>query len=735
MVTVNGNINPPASHETHVGYRTSGFSSATLRRLTACVSRHWRPATLFILGVILTAGYAASRPFIYYHDSDPLTYFRKAWFLLGRAGGVDVASRGIGYPFWLIITGAAGFDTWWGLLGSQVAMAVLMPVLAYAIVMPISRNAGMLAGLLFITFGIPYLHMNWAMTEQLFLFMELLSFVLIAWYLCSAWPDLEAQDHYTGRLARAAYWFRIFLRSPYAIALLLAYTTMVKPVASPIFWIFLALCLLFRIGRWTRYFGPAVLYAAIMTGWTTFDYYYGSARFPTLATPWSAAQRVFADTYYGDHLSFFSATAPNIRPDDGPASLALYRAVTQEVVNLRETGKWNSNNPISVQRLYSRFSAPEELVAEIFLRPNPLYFTLIVKAATTAGGDRLLHRVAREHWRGEPIGLMRYLMGHPAATLAGPPNPYFGYMMFSKLIAYGAYRDAGIVGVRDVLLPRKPLHLFHKDNGPASAHYAASIHYFADTLPEFANWRAYETGLADVEAFKQHLIETPSTMATGVIYTWLTMLYGEQRAGSLLRDVAFEIIQDNALTWAFFIGDFFAVTAYGPDYADEQNQNTPHLWGFFDGFWTEYARAMAFDKEIWRQVEGRSRTTILPHGLARHLGPSDRERSVFETTTSTVLFLQNMAFTWAKPICFFGLLIFSTALLFADIGSRIVLFLTAVYFAGASGLALVMIGPLGAPRQEEFFSFIPLLIIAVGLTALPRLLSRIIVGVRSGREC
>jgi hypothetical protein len=80
------------------------------------------------------------------------------------------------------LTGAASLDTWWGLVASHIAMAIAAPVLVYGILTPISRNAAFVAGLLFIGFGISYVHMSWVMTEELFLFAELLAFFLISRY-------------------------------------------------------------------------------------------------------------------------------------------------------------------------------------------------------------------------------------------------------------------------------------------------------------------------------------------------------------------------------------------------------------------------------------------------------------------------------------------------------------------------------------------------------------------------
>jgi hypothetical protein len=148
-----------------------------------------RTLILLILSTAATAMYATAKPYILYNDGDPLSYFRKAWLLLGRPEGLDVASRGPGYPLWLILTGAASFDSWWGLIASHLAMAIAAPLIVYAALRRFSRNGAFAAALLLMASGLPWQYMNWVMTEHLFLFVELLGL----WALAAViQPDIQA---------------------------------------------------------------------------------------------------------------------------------------------------------------------------------------------------------------------------------------------------------------------------------------------------------------------------------------------------------------------------------------------------------------------------------------------------------------------------------------------------------------------------------------------------------------
>src|SRR5262249_5750823 len=161
--------------------------------------------------------------------------------------------------------------------------------------------------------------------------------------------------------------------TPYPIVLTLAYATMVKPAAGPFFWIFLFVCLVFRVEPRKRYVGPVALYVAIIGGWGVYDYYRSPVRFPQLAGPTSDAQRYFADAYYSNGFAAVQANGPTIRPEDGPASQRLYHAAADHVTAARARNQWNTTDPVTVNRLYGRFASDDALVREIFGRPNPLY--------------------------------------------------------------------------------------------------------------------------------------------------------------------------------------------------------------------------------------------------------------------------------------------------------------------------------------------------------------------------
>ena len=716
---------------------------------SAMVMRHRRPLILLCLSAALVTLYLIGRPYILYNDSDPLTYFRKAWWYIGHAGGMDVPSRGPGYPIWLILTGAASFDFWWGLMSSQVLMAVAVPVLVYAILAPISRNAGFVAGLLFMVFGISYQHMNWVMVEELFLFVELLSFLLISLYLCQAWgplPPKPAAD--ADRWARASYGFQAWLRTLYSITLLLAYATLIKPSASPFFWLLIFVCVVFRVEHWKRYVRPVLLYMAIMTAWGSFGYFKSPVGFSPLGMPLSLAQRNFAEVYYGHAFGAVNgwtlvetpdqsqektgqpptarAAAPTIRPEDGPASQKLYQAVAALVASNRESGKWNINNLDSVHQLYGRYPDNDELTKVMFLRPNPTYFQTVVQAAASAGGDRLLRSVAGEHYNSGVLAYLHYLWRHPTLPLKGPPNSYVGFMFFMKLDRFQNFHSAHHYGFRDVLVPQTVGNLINPNNGPASKAFAKSIRFFVNTYPQFIGLGPdVIRDLGGKDGLIKFVLDHPysakySGAFMGWVYQWLSLLYGEEESGSLMAQAAMEAVLHKRAASTLVIADFVQAALFSGKQTFGQTTGYLNLlYGMARHFGQTFASVNKYEEDVLKRTVQSGRANHLPAELTNQVGHFG-ERSALSTYLNTTLLLQYGAFVWLKPLLVTFMVIFALPLILTSVGGQLVAFLVLTYFVSAAAWTVVMIPPGGDPRHEDVFAFIPLLVTALGFASLPQ---------------
>lgn len=711
--------------------------------------RNWRPLTLLALSLVLVLVYLIGRPYILYDDGDPLTYFRKAWWFIKHRGGLDVPSRGPGYPIWLIITGAAPLDIWWGLVVSQLAMAVAAPVLIYGILSPISRNAGFAAGLLFMVFAVSYQHMNWVMTEELFLFVELLSLLLISRYWAGAWPTLSPLPD--NALPRARRWHRFqhWLRTPYPITLSLAYCTTVKPAGSPFFWLFIAVCVLFRVAPWKRYVGPVALYVAIMMAWATHDYFFSPVRFSPFGMPNTLVQRNFADVYYGNGFGVVNGWEPvaapgvlppqptdeahepikidpqTIRRDDGPASQRLYEAVATLVANQRQTGQWNVTEPDTAYQLYGRYRSDAELVNTIFVRPNPFYYSLVVLAAAPAGGDELLRAVAREHNNSGLFAYVKYLLRHPTLPLKGPPNAYVGYHFFSKFYRYQHFFDDGFYGARDLYVaqPAQNIKFINEGNGPASRAFANSIRFFVAGFPQFLGLGPNELReLGSRENLARIIVEQQHTKYSGAVmgwvFGWLSILYGEERMGDLLGAAAVEALLRGTAPPGFLLGDFLSAAVFGGngDYGPLRHHLS--VYEFATNFRERFDAVKVQQSTVLMNTVKGGTTTQLPPRLARWVGRY-HEPSELSQNIETTLAVQYGLFKWSKPILFVSMMIFALPLIVLGRGGRLVAFLVLTFFVSAAAWVVAMIMPTSDPRHEEVFAFMPLLVAVLGFASIP----------------
>ena len=124
-------------------------------------------------------------PITYYSSSDG--YMRYAKFLLGSSQDSGVFRRTPGYPLLLIITGVFVFDSFWGLMLSQLAIAIMVPLLIYRIVSMYNQRIAYYATLFSIASLIPYGFMKAVLTEQLYMFALLLAIWVAARFFSTRW--------------------------------------------------------------------------------------------------------------------------------------------------------------------------------------------------------------------------------------------------------------------------------------------------------------------------------------------------------------------------------------------------------------------------------------------------------------------------------------------------------------------------------------------------------------------
>jgi hypothetical protein len=650
---------------------------ALMDSLTKLVGRYSRPAWLLLISAVMTGFYMLGKPYIMYDDSDPFSYVIEAWSIVGRSGGLDMPFRGPGYSIWMILTGMATLDFWSLLIGSQILMAVVIPILIYEIVAPVSRNGAFVAGLLFISFGAAYNHMMWVMSEQVFLFAQFLAFALISRYL------------FLNRSTPLLY----------GIVVLLAYDTMIRPAAALYFWIFLAVCLMFRVGSWRQYLTPAALYLAIMVAWSGYDYYNGSGLFPGTNVPATQSQRYFAEAYYGRtrfHVSM--ETDPDITPRSGPASAKLHTLLVKRVA----AGDGPNFDDAETRReLVGKYSSAEELVQAMFARPNQIYFNFI----TSAAGDDLLYEVARENGHTGLRGLGRYFVTYPQAAIMGAPQSYVGRLFWANFYRYTEMKESGFFFIGSL-----DRNLIREENGPASKEYVRTLLYFLDTFPEIAlhDPNKYLEIFGSKEKLKAY-VQDPTPwqlpngnsvlgMIEGSVFIWLSYYYGEAKTDRLLRSVALETIAAHPNSVLLFLDNFLRVTImrhFVMDYGGKTFASFSNLWAFVK-------------RGVWNVKDMRS--SVLPPSLAEQLTVTTTHSNNFNTT----LFIQYY-FLWRllKIVFVTTMLLVIVPLVINPRTAPLAAFLFLAYLYNALAISIV-IGNFDLPRWEDIFIFFPVLLTVMG---------------------
>ena len=104
-------------------------------------------------------------------ECDAATYFNYAKYILGTEGGTYTHYRPPGFPVFLIATGQLLFDSFIGTVIAHAAMGILLPVLVYRSLAPMSRRAAFTCAAVYILSTMPFIGAKLMLAEQLFTFL------------------------------------------------------------------------------------------------------------------------------------------------------------------------------------------------------------------------------------------------------------------------------------------------------------------------------------------------------------------------------------------------------------------------------------------------------------------------------------------------------------------------------------------------------------------------------------
>lgn len=649
---------------------------------------------LILISLVLTCIYWLGRPYMLYNDSDPLTYIRKAWWLLGREGGVDSPSRGLGYPIWLIITGFAGNDSWFLLKLSQFVMAILAPLLVYKTIAFFNIKVALISALIFMVFGIPYEMMKWVMTEQLFMFVLYLSFFTLSKFCVDYKNFLPRAVRSIEDQARVKVQVNILVG-------LLLFLALVKPAGTLLFWSFFAVAIVFMSRIRVEIIKGAAVFSGAMILLVAQSYFYGNLRFPTLYIPETSELRQFSDAFYARAFT-----------TDSDEYSVMAPLVKDKIEHFQRTGLSNAPSKESHDFLYPNGVNSDDLVKRIFDQPNPLYFQTVV-GATRQLTDRKLYEYAKSRGYGYVKGFLRYLLGKPSHFIFGPKNSYIGYHFFARFYRVADFHNKGEIGPRDFFAPGYlGATMFNPGNGIASAEIGKFINDYVKYFQIYSDpAKAGEERFGGLDNYVKYMQTFPypsefSGSLVGNLFNWMIAWYGEEPAAEKMMKASMEAIKVSPVaTTSLLLGDFAASTMFTGINLYSLNRLVLSPSGILEGI-------SEFEKQWFEGTVRSGQPNALPPKLSQSVGHWKGRSDLAETISAIQLFqydlYKNMKFIMA-------LLMVLTLICSLTSGNPFPIILFTFYLLSAAALTVTNFMPNTDPRHAEVYSFVPLILSAIGI--------------------
>lgn len=674
--------------------------------------------TAVAISVLATCYYQWAATF-WWGGSDHLDHLAMAWWFLHMPHGADAPWRTPGMAFFLIATGVPIFNTWKGLIVAFALMGAAIPMFIYFIVSPVSRPLGLIAAMLMIVSGIPFIYSKTGFTEQLFHFLHFLSlFLALRYFRFGSTPTL------------------------FALTAALFALCLVRPVPAFYFWIFIVVAIVIALveNRSVRPLLAAVLvYAVAMGSWALMSRAAGTAFFSPNLPLMTTAQKRAAEVYFGGPIHPLDQTPRPfaIDPNHGPASHRLYTVL---IDHIRKTAAQWQAAP-SAERPALLFGDPsrdpEAMATTVLSTPIFSYFDLIREAAHAelgdAGGEQLLYSVAQEYGTAGFEGAVHYILNNPIRLVVGGSPPmgnrnFFGLFLQTRLryslgrfytLDVGmpaAYRDRWDdyaahptpQGLRDVLLSVDPLQdadIVHEDNGPASRELFQGLRLFMDAYPTY--WQSENPWLAQYKDNPQGVVaeifRSPLPGETGIyegfLYESLTALFGYAQADRIYEQAAWETLRKYPFSAAIIWDNFLRATII-PTFGDISLHLT--------------------DRDVWDSTRWTDMLFVVRHTDYTSLTPG----LAGELPAQIFMNAYERPFYWAYAgfhVYFFVFSFAAIVMLVPALRSSLgpfVAFLTVAYLY--DGMVVAVYGNFGDTRYYDVFRFLPVLITLIGWGALCR---------------
>ncbi|MDP3562008.1 MAG: hypothetical protein Q8R83_07510 [Legionellaceae bacterium] len=524
---------------------------------------------IFICGLMYALCWLLVAPIEFTGDSQD--YLGLAHMLLGKSadGMMPPIYRTPGYPLLLILTGAVTPGTFTPLLLIQALFAALTPIFIYRILCPYSQRMALVSTLITILIGITTVHVSQIMSEQLFI-------ILLFFGLSLTIKIINK----TNLSSNSFYWLGVTF----------AVMNSVRPIAWPIFWLFMIIItwalwrekLLLKL--WKNIASTALLFMALMSIWAiAYDALFSIGAQYSPLTPLKAGsdsrldcylyELPFNEAYFApwkqrvEHITEDPASFGNLH--DRPEMTKIYNIILKYIIKNKKT-IWAENSSYSYQ-LYGKYkNQPEQLARQIFASPNYTYanFIRVAMEKSTSNKERLslYYNAAKEVGRNWPQRWFELWKQTPFLSFTGPSS---GAGVNQFLLAYTSLHHF-LKTHDDNSYRSSNSSIVNNNNGPATRFLYDTLTSALKNNPELWKGTGDPFGLYidKPEALPNYLISKPSQGHAWSIEVILWDLMGYTTMSHLLNEVANEAfsIQKEARVLRSWV--MTLMVAAGPGYAN-----------------------------------------------------------------------------------------------------------------------------------------------------------------------
>lgn len=509
------------------GDRLVGLSTSKSKRIDHGL------IVLVALSAVVTTFWLFTQPLGY--TSDSTTYIQLADYLVNkRPADSFLFFRTPGYPIVLLLGGVPWTGSFIGPLVIQALMAVAIPGIFYCTVKLYCPRAAFPVTTLLIATLVPFAYSKAIMPDHAFIFSLMLLFFLIALYDRRRRPILV-----------------------YTIACVAIFSAALRPSANFIGYILLIGVLVIETRQYRHVIAAlALVFVASATWsiWVALHVMPGSS----INLNDKSTDRVVLSAFYTIY-SMNTADATYIDPANGPSSDTMHRYL-KDFVDVYESA-WADRLPASRFGAYA--GRHDDFVRQLYTRPSPMYFDLIVFALRTINGIQrgdvpakaLLIGAVEEAVEAHPsllLTLARTFLMSASTSFAGQQLFYDTYVA-----AASAVPEIGGDATENA-----------RSSGPAFEEMIATVREFTRDYPQFWETREPADIFADFVGrpdalINDSLLKHPNIHTFWFIWNVVDFMNGPIISAELFRSAAFENIKSNPSA-LLIIWDNFVTFFVGP---------------------------------------------------------------------------------------------------------------------------------------------------------------------------